>query len=359
MADANGSGKRPEASGSSARSVGALALVVGFVVILAGGRTPSSAGHNVLGTRTATATATPTWTPTPTATATPTWTPSPTLTQIPTATPTRTGTPTPVPTVSTPPPLPAAAHLWLAPPIAEDGPGDRYPGGYFPYGATGGGRYHLHHGVDYANPAGTPVLAAGAGIVVAAGDDMETVYGLKPDFYGNLVVQELDQRFGDRPVYVLYGHLSEVIASVGEHLEPGGQVGLVGMEGVAIGNHLHLEVRLGANDYESTRNPVLWLRPEPDQGVIAGLVLDARGKPVPETIVTFFRAAEPNKWWRQIQTYADREVNADDELGENFALGYVPAGEYLVKVKVGERSVVRPVAVRAGEVAFVLIQAKP
>jgi murein DD-endopeptidase MepM/ murein hydrolase activator NlpD len=357
MADANGSGQRAAAAGSKARSIGALALVVGFVLILAGGRTPSSAGHNVLGTRTPTAT--PTSTPTATATATPTWTPSPTLTPTPTATPTPTGTPTSVPTVFAPTPLPAAAHLWLTPPIAEGGPGDRFPGGYFPYGATGGGRYHLHHGVDYGNPAGTPVLAAGAGVVVVAGDDLETVYGLKPDFYGNLVVQELDQRFGDRPVYVLYGHLSEVIASVGEHLEPGDPLGLVGMEGVAIGSHLHLEVRLGANDYESTRNPVLWLRPEPDQGVIAGLILDAQGKPVPETIVTFFRAAEPNKWWRQIQTYADSEVNADDELGENFALGYVPAGEYLVKVKVKDRSLVRPVAVRAGEVAFISIHAEP
>jgi hypothetical protein len=103
----------------------------------------------------------------------------------------------------------------------------------------------------------------------------------------------------------------------------------------------------------------LWLRPEPDEGVIAGLVLDVQGNPVPETIVTFFRAAEPNKWWRQIQTYADREVNADDELGENFALGYVPAGEYLVKAKVGDRSFVRPVEVRVGEVAFVLVQAEP
>jgi murein DD-endopeptidase MepM/ murein hydrolase activator NlpD len=255
--------------------------------------------------------------------------------------------------------LPAASHLWLAPPIAEDGEGDRYPGGYFPYGATGGGRYHLHHGVDYANPAGTPVLASAAGTVVVAGDDLEAVYGLKPDFYGNLVVQELDQRFENRPVYVLYGHLSEVTATVGEHLQPGDHLGLVGMEGVAIGNHLHLEVRLGANDYESTRNPLLWLRPEPGQGIIAGLVLDVQGQPVPETPVTFFRAAEPDKWWRQIQTYADHEVNADDEWGENFALGYVPAGEYLVKAKLGERSTVRPVAVTDGEIAFVLIELEP
>jgi murein DD-endopeptidase MepM/ murein hydrolase activator NlpD len=135
-------------------------------------------------------------------------------------------------------------------------------------------------------------------------------------------------------------------------------LGLVGMTGVAIGNHLHLEVRLGDNAYESTRNPVLWLRPEPGQGVIAGLLVDGQGQPLPETPITFFRAAEPSKWWRQIQTYADREVNPDDELGENFALGYVPAGEYLVKAKVGERSYVQPVVVEAGDIAFVLLAAE-
>ena len=136
-------------------------------------------------------------------------------------------------------------------------------------------------------------------------------------------------------------------------MEAGDLLGLVGMTGVAIGNHLHLEVRLGANEYESTRNPVLWLQPEPGQGAIAGLLVDAKGQPMPETPVTFFRAAEPGKWWRQVQTYADREVNADDELGENFALAYVPAGEYLVKAQVGKKSYTQPVTVRAGEIAFV------
>jgi murein DD-endopeptidase MepM/ murein hydrolase activator NlpD len=209
--------------------------------------------------------------------------------------------------------------------------------------------------VDYVNPAGTPVLAAAAGTVIVAGNDLEIAYGLKPDFYGNLVIQELDQRFQDQPVYVLYGHLLEVMAEVGQHVEPGEVVGLVGMTGVAIGNHLHLEVRLGANEYQATRNPVLWLRPDPGQGIIAGSVLDAQGQPLPETPVTFFRAAEPTKWWRQIHTYANREVNGDDQLGESFALAYVPAGEYLVKVKIGEKSTVRPATVVAGQIEFVRI----
>jgi hypothetical protein len=212
--------------------------------------------------------------------------------------------------------------------------------------------------VDYVNPAGTLVLAAAAGTVIVAGNDQETVYGLKPDFYGNLVIQELDERFNGAPVYLLYAHLSAVTVQAEQHLEPGDPLGLVGMTGVAIGNHLHLEVRLGTNDYGSTRNPVLWLQPEAGQGHIAGLVVDAQGQPIPEVAVTFFRAAEPGKWWRQIQTYDRDGVNADDQLGENFALGYVPAGDYLVKVKIGSKSYVKPVTVQAGGIAFVLIRAE-
>jgi len=239
------------------------------------------------------------------------------------------------------------------------------PGTYFPYGATGGGRYHQHHGVDYMNPAGTPVLAAAAGRVLFAGNDQETVYGLQPDFYGNLVIQELDQRFQGQPVYVLYGHLLEASVQAGQQLETGDQIGRVGMTGIAIGYHLHLEVRLGQNDYESSRNPVLWLRPGPGEGVIAGLFLDTTGKPVPEVPITFFRAAEPAKWWRQTVTYGEwashpdgKLLPSDDQLGENFALGYVPAGDYLAKGEVGGKSYVRPVRVEAGEVAFVLIAAE-
>jgi murein DD-endopeptidase MepM/ murein hydrolase activator NlpD len=208
------------------------------------------------------------------------------------------------------------------------------------------------------NPARTPVLAAAAGTILVAGNDLETVYGLKADFYGNLVIQELDQRFQGRPVYLVYGHLSQVTVTAGQHVEAGDTVGLVGMTGVAIGSHLHLEVRLDANDYESTRNPVLWLRPPPGEGVISGLVLDGQGQPIPEVAVTFFRAAEPNKWWRQTQTYANDGVNADDQLGENFALAYVPAGDYLVKVKIGEKTYVRPAKVEPGDIALVLIKAE-
>jgi murein DD-endopeptidase MepM/ murein hydrolase activator NlpD len=360
MLPASRSSRIPASSARGARHIAASFLVIGLISLLAMVRLPGGDKIRILGTATPTPTFTPT--PTPTQTPTPTWTPTPTMTPMPTFTPTATqipATPTPEPT---PTQAPASSHLWLAPPIGPGAEGDRYPGHYFPYGSTGGGRYHLHHGVDYMNPEGTPVLATAPGQVIVAGNDATTVYGLKPDFYGNLVVQQLDQTFQDQPVYVLYGHLSEVSVQVGQHLAPGDLVGLVGMTGVAIGHHLHLEVRLGANTYESVRNPLLWLRPDPGEGVIAGLVRDGQGQPVPEAPVTFFHAAEPNKWWRQTQTYGDWQnhpdaarLPSDDQLGENFVLGYVPAGDYLAKAQVGAKSYVQPITVRPGEIAFVLI----
>jgi murein DD-endopeptidase MepM/ murein hydrolase activator NlpD len=349
-----------EIAGNRVPGIAIVALIVGLVAVAAFGTVPAAGEPSVLGTATPTATATmtptvtPTWTPSPTHTPTPT--PTFTATATPSATPTRTPRPSPTPTVPTPTPLPAEGHLWLLPPIGPGTEGDRQPGTYFPYGSTGGGRYRLHHGVDYMNPAGTPVLAAAAGKVILVGNDAEVVYGLKLDFYGNLVIQELDLRWNDQPVFLLYAHMSELKVVDGQHLEPGDVVGLVGMTGVAIGNHLHLEVRLGANDYEATRNPVLWLKPEAGQGAIAGLVVDAAGNPVPELPVTFFRAEEPSRWWREVQTYAAIEVNPDDSLGENFALAYVPAGSYLVKVKVGAKSYVAPVVVKPGEIGYVEIE---
>ena len=343
------------ASRSHLANGAALLLVIGLVAVLTTGGTSATANHRMLGTPTFTPT--PTDTPTPTPTATPTPTPTPTQTPTRTPTPTSTPTPTVTPTIATPTPEPASAHLWLLAPIGPDATGDRQPQSYFPYGATGGGKYHLHHGGDYMNPAGTPVLAAASGTVIVAGDDKTTVYGLEPDFYGNLVIQELDRQFQGRPVYLLYGHMSQVNVQVGQHLDAGDVLGLVGATGVAIGNHLHLEVRLDANTYQNTRNPALWLRPAPGQGAIAGQLVDAKGKLIPETPITFFHAATPDKWWRQTQTYEQGDINSDDALGENFTLAYVPAGEYIVKAMVGGKSYTEHVTVVPGKVAFVRLVA--
>jgi murein DD-endopeptidase MepM/ murein hydrolase activator NlpD len=212
--------------------------------------------------------------------------------------------------------------------------------------------------VDIANPSGTPVLAVASGTVIVAGSDQTEVYGLKPDFYGQLVVVQLDREFHEQPVFVLYGHLSRVIADAGQRVTTGDVLGEVGMTGVAIGPHLHFEVRVGANTYADTRNPELWLKPLPGHGTIAGQLLDAQGDPIPEAIINFHRAEEPDKRWREACSYPSDEVNPDEEWGENFVMGDVPAGSYILKTSVNGRLTTQEVTVEAGKTSFVIMETR-
>lgn len=92
------------------------------------------------------------------------------------------------------------------------------------------GSARLHAGMDLAAPTGTPIGAAGLGTVVTAG-----VLG----GYGNAVV--LDHGGG---LSTLYAHQSALAVTVGQVVEPGQVVGLVGSTGNSTGPHLHFEVRV-------------------------------------------------------------------------------------------------------------------
>jgi murein DD-endopeptidase MepM/ murein hydrolase activator NlpD len=90
-----------------------------------------------------------------------------------------------------------------------------------------------HRGVDYAAPLGTPVAAAGTGIVSIAGPSGE---------YGLMV--ELDHGGG---VTTRYGHLSRLGPGVrvGQRVTQGTWIGSVGQSGLANAPHLHYEFRVG------------------------------------------------------------------------------------------------------------------
>jgi murein DD-endopeptidase MepM/ murein hydrolase activator NlpD len=206
------------------------------------------------------------------------------------------------------------------------------------YGANQGGERETHHGVEFVNPQGTPVLAAADGVVIVAGDDFQNPYANLPGFYGNLVIIEHQLPGVEEPVFTLYGHLFEVQAEVGQSVKAGDQVGLVGFTGWAIGEHLHFEVRYGENSYRKTRNPELWLQPHNDEngdsrGAIAGVILDEFGSPIPISSISVEQLApDSGEILAQyyLESYADWTVNGDDMLGENFVLGDLPAGKYRV-----------------------------
>ncbi len=245
---------------------------------------------------------------------------------------------TPEPTFTAPaqPETPDWDHYWLYRPVPEGS--TVWTDKAYPYGSTRGGELRAHHGVEFNVPAGTSVLATGSGTIVTAGtDDVETI-GAERDFYGQVVVIRHDVGLGDRPIFTLYGHLSEILVEVGDEVDAQDVIALSGASGVADGPHLHFEVRLGANDYGSTRNPLLWLYPFPDRGVVAGRVTYADGSPAANVPLNLRRVDAPSPY-AATTSYATGDVNPDDQWGENFAFDDVYAGYYALTAGAGEEKV--------------------
>jgi murein DD-endopeptidase MepM/ murein hydrolase activator NlpD len=295
------------------------------------------------------------------------FTPTP---EPPTPTPTPEISPTPTPPTvgpgrlwSTFVPQPAAIsdHYWVGNPFA-DFSANRFASPSYQFGSTAGNRYRPHHGIDISNPSGTPVQAAVEGEVVHAGLDDPDALGPYPNFYGKTVVIRLDRRLpvagGEMDVFVLYGHLSEVLVEVGQRVQPPDIVGLVGMTGIAIGPHLHLEMRLGSNTYDHSVNPYLWVTPAPGNGTVAVRVLTADGRTWAGAKVSIARF-EGGKavWARQIETYLDTEnIGPDPAWGENGAMGDVPAGYYYLIASINGENLRAEFPVAAGETSFVEIR---
>lgn len=287
-------------------------------------------------------------------------TPIPTATEVPTVTPAPIG---PGRLWSTFAPLsaPDSDHFWIGNPF-QDFNGNRFASPSYQFGSTAGNRYRPHHGIDISNPSGTPVQAAVKGTVVHAGPDDLVLLGPYNNFYGNTVVIRLDQKLpvagGQLDVFVLYGHLSEVRVAVGQEVEERDAVGLVGMTGIAIGPHLHVEARLGANTYAHTVNPYLWMRPAEGNGAVAVRVLTATGRTWAGAKVSIARFESGRAvWGRQIETYLDTENIGPDPLwGENGAMGDVPAGAYYLIANINGESIRAEFTVQAGETTFVEIR---
>jgi murein DD-endopeptidase MepM/ murein hydrolase activator NlpD len=265
-----------------------------------------------------------------------------------------TDTPTPQPTF-TPPALPLTSpdeHYWLRRPIAEGG--TVWTDKTYPYGSTRAGTLEPHHGVEFYVPTGTQILAAASGTVIFAGKDDAFNYGPQRNFYGQLVVIELDSQFSGQPVYNVYGHLSQIFVSEGERVNAQDVIALSGATGVADGPHLHFEVRQGENSYDATRNPLLWLWPFPDDGTIAGRVIFADGSLAYEAPVRAVRV-DASSAYAATTTYADDSLNADTVLAENFALDDIAAGYYEIIVDTGGKKYKEEVWVYPRRTSFVEI----
>jgi murein DD-endopeptidase MepM/ murein hydrolase activator NlpD len=88
----------------------------------------------------------------------------------------------------------------------------------------------MHKGVDFGVPTGTPIYAAGDGVVEISG---------WAGGYGQFVKLKHNPH-----METAYGHMSRIAsaAAVGQHVHQGEVIGYVGMTGDATGPHLHYEV---------------------------------------------------------------------------------------------------------------------
>jgi murein DD-endopeptidase MepM/ murein hydrolase activator NlpD len=100
---------------------------------------------------------------------------------------------------------------------------------------------YFHSGVDYCGGNGTQIFAPANGVVT---------------FTGNLTVRGnvtiIDHGWG---VYTGYFHQSEIKVNVGDKVEPGQEIGLVGDTGRVTGGHLHWELWVGGVSV----NPLDWI----------------------------------------------------------------------------------------------------
>ena len=117
-----------------------------------------------------------------------------------------------------------------------------------------GARGEMHPGVDISAAMGTPVRAAGDGIVEYA--------AYRPDGYGKLVI--IDHGNG---LATHYAHLSRFEVVPGQEIRRGEVLGYSGATGRVTAPHLHFEVRRGGvpiNPYQYLARSAVFQQVRPD-----------------------------------------------------------------------------------------------
>ncbi|MBW4605462.1 MAG: peptidoglycan DD-metalloendopeptidase family protein [Calothrix sp. FI2-JRJ7] len=138
---------------------------------------------------------------------------------------------------NTPPIAPVApgvgntAFIWPAKGVLTSGYGWRW------------GR--MHRGIDVANSVGTPVYAAASGVIEKS--------GWNNGGYGNLV----EVRHADGTM-TRYGHNSKLMVQVGQQVNQGDIIALMGSTGFSTGPHTHFEIHKAG---KGAVNPIAMLPP--------------------------------------------------------------------------------------------------
>ena len=241
-------------------------------------------------------------------------------------------------------------HFYFARPIAADNV--NWPLAEYRYGGVFFAPNIVHTGVDIDADEGTQILAAGPGTVVSADWGLYTeAPGNITDPYGQAVVVRHDFGYKDQVLFTVYAHMSKIIAVVGQHVETGDVLGLVGDTGATTGPHLHFEVRLGANTFYSTSNPELWMAPPQGWGVLVGRLTDEDGKLL-HLFPVEVRPMPSEVPLRTVKTYAEGAANSDPYYQENLVLSDLPAGLYKIAFQYQDKNLQFWTDIYPGQVTY-------
>ena len=220
----------------------------------------------------------------------------------------------------------------------------------------------VHTGIDIPGEIGTPILAAGDGKVIYAGQGVyrggQDVFD---DPYGKAIVIEHSFKYNGEALYTLYAHLDELLVEKGETVQSGQRIGSMGNTGKTTGPHLHFEVRVGKNEYFSTRNPDLWMSPPIGWGILVGQILTFEGRLHERQIIYLYRSEDDLRgdeiddllWIGK--SYQNEAINSDPYYLENVTISNIPAGKYIVSVPVTEIGFAyqKEIEIKPGRVTFV------
>jgi hypothetical protein len=144
--------------------------------------------------------------------------------------------------------------------------------------------------------------------------------------------------------------MDEIKVVEGQHVETGDILGLVGETGKVTGPHLHFEVRIGENNFFTTRNPELWLVPPIGWGIIAGRMMDSVSQLINNQQLIITDPQLEQNWFAW--SYGKTSVNSDPYYQENLVIGDLPAGNYVLRTAFGGMNFSIPIEVRPGMVNY-------
>jgi len=206
-----------------------------------------------------------------------------------------------------------------------------------------------HKGIDISIAYDT-VRSASDGIVYFAGyNPSDPIGGYEPGGAGNYII--VKSKWNNKEIYLNYFHLTKPFMSNSDSVHTNMPIAISGNTGNSTGPHLHFEIREGTQSPSASRtrrNPELWIAIT-GMGAIYGNVpnavnstrVDISPYPKPQPPYTTFGYA-------LTYNFNDPAIQSDDIYGENYAIGDVKPGTYIITALNGAYR--RTVTVDAGQV---------